>query len=402
MKICKWEEKVQAFLTSHLEWIVLIALTILGCVIRYFPRQYVSDDAADCLLHWYSDFANWGGVHLLKQQVGNYAIAYQEFLSVIVYIPFNNALFEIKIFSCFFDLVLAIGAGAIVYEMSESIYRKWQVICCYGLVLCAPVVFINSSMWAQCDAIYSSFLIWCLYFLIKEKYVPAFLMYGLAFSFKLQALFLMPFLLWYWLYKKRFSILNFLIVPITMIVVDLPAIIMGRDIREVFTVYFDQVGNSERLFENYPLFWNLFLGTNVEGMFEYLKGSTIIFTLVMLILLLVFAYVYGKNMDRLQCLLFAFITFYTICMFLACIHDRYMFFCETLIIVLAFLDWKLIVPAVTLQGLMIHIYGVTLEDMPTNFSVLAAINLAVYIGVVIYFAYRLKHKDSNTSNIMGD
>ena len=137
MKICKWEEKVQAFLTSHLEWIVLIALTILGCVIRYFPRQYVSDDAAECLLHWYSDFANWGGVHLLKQQVGNYAIAYQEFLSVIVYIPFNNALFEIKIFSCLFDLVLAIGAGAIVYEMSESKYRKWQAICCYGLVLCA-------------------------------------------------------------------------------------------------------------------------------------------------------------------------------------------------------------------------------------------------------------------------
>ena len=70
-----------------------------------------------------------------------------------------------------------------------------------------------------------------------------------------------------------------------------------------------------------------------------------------------------------------------------------MFFCETLIIVLAFLDWKLIVPAVTLQGLMIHIYGVTLEDMPTNFSVLAAINLAVYVGVLIYFVHQIKKKN---------
>ena len=393
MKICKWEEKVQAFFTSHLEWIVLIVLTILGCIIRYFPRQYVSDDAADCLLHWYSDFANYGGVHLLKQQVGNYAIAYQEFLSVIVYIPFNNALFEIKIFSCFFDLILALGAGALVYELSESKYRKWQGICCYGLVLCAPVVFINSSLWAQCDAIYSSFLIWCLYFLVKEKYIPAFLMYGLAFSFKLQALFLMPFLLWYWLYKKRFSILNFLIVPVTMIVVDLPAVFMGRNILEVFTVYLGQVDDSKRLFENYPYFWSLFLGSNLEGMYDYLKGSMIIFTFVMLILLLVFAYVYGKNMDRIQILLFAFLSFYTVCMFMACIHDRYMFFCEILIIVLAFLDWKLIVPAVTLQGLMIQIYGVTLEEMPTNFSVLAAINLAVYVGVLLYFAYQLKMKN---------
>ena len=39
MKICKWEEKVQAFLTSHLEWIVLIALTIYVGVLIYFMYQ---------------------------------------------------------------------------------------------------------------------------------------------------------------------------------------------------------------------------------------------------------------------------------------------------------------------------------------------------------------------------
>ena len=61
----------------------------------------------------------------------------------------------------------------------------------------------NGAMWAQCDMMYVTFLLLCALFFYKEKYVASFLWLGVAFSLKLQAVFLCPALLILYVVRKR-------------------------------------------------------------------------------------------------------------------------------------------------------------------------------------------------------
>jgi Gpi18-like mannosyltransferase len=62
-------------------------------------------------------------------------------------------------------------------------------------VLFTPTVILNSSFWGQADAIHTTFLLACLYFLVTRREIPAFIAFGVAVAFKLQAIFLAPLLL---------------------------------------------------------------------------------------------------------------------------------------------------------------------------------------------------------------
>ena len=65
----------------------------------------------------------------------------------------------------------------------------------FTVIWISPVVLFNSSMWAQCDSIYTFFALLAVYLLYKEKNIPAFVFLGIALSFKLQAIFVLPFFL---------------------------------------------------------------------------------------------------------------------------------------------------------------------------------------------------------------
>ena len=62
----------------------------------------------------------------------------------------------------------------------------------YAVVLFLPVVFLNSAVWAQCDSIYTSFCVMSFYFLLRGRGRLSMALYGVAFSFKLQAVFFAP------------------------------------------------------------------------------------------------------------------------------------------------------------------------------------------------------------------
>lgn len=62
---------------------------------------------------------------------------------------------------------------------------------------------LNLSVWGQCDSIYVTFVIWTIYFLYKEKYRKAFIFLGIAFAFKLQAVFIMPIVFYMYFTKKN-------------------------------------------------------------------------------------------------------------------------------------------------------------------------------------------------------
>jgi Gpi18-like mannosyltransferase len=98
----------------------------------------------------------------------------------------------IKLFAMSVDFICAFFTYKIVklkYPVGKM--ANWAFLA----VILSPTVIYNSSLWGQCDVIYTTGLIACVYFLSIHKQIPALMSFGLALSFKLQAMFLAPLLL---------------------------------------------------------------------------------------------------------------------------------------------------------------------------------------------------------------
>jgi Gpi18-like mannosyltransferase len=110
-------------------------------------------------------------------------------------------------------------------------------------VLFAPTVVVNSAAWGQCDSIYAAFCLGSLYFLLRNKPWWAATFFGVALSFKLQAIFLLPVLLIV-LVVNRQRLLALLAAPAAFAVMLLPAILAGRDLSSLLMIYPNQVSTG--------------------------------------------------------------------------------------------------------------------------------------------------------------
>lgn len=400
MKMSTIELRFIKFAQNNLEKIFAVIATVVGVFERYFPRQWVSADADHYLLPWFSEISNNGGIYGLGKQVGDYNIAYQEAIAIMTHIPFDNALYLYKMLSALFDLGLAVAAGLLVYHISADDKKKWNGILAYVVVFCLPTVFLNSCAWAQCDSIYTFFCILCLLFFIQKKETVGLIFLGCALAFKLQAVFLLPFLLFYWFCAKRFSILSFAWVPITVFVVDIPAFLMGRSLTDIVCVYGGQVSGSGEIFCNYPSFWSIFTNVELDWLGKYLPGSAICLSLIVL------ATFFVECLHRLETRLemesflwiqIALISIYTVVIFMPSMHERYGFLYEILAVILAVLDAKLIIPAIVLELMSLMTYGSFLVNTEINLQILGWINIGIYSFYIYYFffIYLKKHVKQN-------
>ena len=98
--------------------------------------------------------------------------------------------------------------GRLVYDIcgtkDRAAFRKGAF--AYGLSFLAMNVIFNSAAWGQSDAVYVSLIIWSLVWLFRDKYLKSFVLLGLAFAFKLQTVFILPFFAFYYVYKKSSSL----------------------------------------------------------------------------------------------------------------------------------------------------------------------------------------------------
>ena len=95
---------------------------------------------------------------------------------------------------------------------------------------------------------YVTFLLLCTLFFYKEKYVLSFIWLGVAFSLKLQAVFLCPALLILYVVRKKFSALNFLWMPAMLEAFAIPSVVVtlilhgnvSEALRRPFDIYLGQ------------------------------------------------------------------------------------------------------------------------------------------------------------------
>ncbi len=377
----KTEKYIIKFLKDNYTCLLWGAATVLGIILRCCCMGFISDDMTTFLLPWYKIIAEKGSASLASQ-VGDYNILYQTIIYLFTLLPLNP-IFAYKLLSCIFDYALALTAAFLADGVDEDFYRRLysgRFVAAYTAVLFCPVVFLNSSLWGQCDSIYSFFILASLFSLTRKRYRAAFILYGLAFAFKFQAVFALPFFLILYLISERFSIVKFLYIPVVLELSALPGILSGRSILSPFLIYLDQTSTYNAVSMNYPSFWNIPVmdWAGADGSYREFKLIAVIFTAAVLgiLLLLVLRRQIIPTRETLTGLLH--ITVYTSVLFLPVMHERYGYLYEITGLILAFYNRKYILPAVGLILLSCATYSYFLFGAEYPFLPAAVLNVMLY------------------------
>ena len=319
MRMTEAEKRVIRFLEAHKWGILYAAVTVLSMFSRFGMRYFASGDMADFLRPWADQIRANGGFAALKEQVGNYGILYQTLIALITCLPIPPE-YGYKFLSIFFDYALGIVSALIIRDLSGDRLKSFLT---YSFLIMLPMVVLNSAAWAQCDSIFTFFCVLCFWLLIRGKYTPAFIAYGAAFAFKLQAVFLLPFLILFYLRERKFSIFNFLMIPAVMMVSGLAGFLAGRSLLAPLQIYFDQAGQYEYISINYPSFWNLLVTDSTETFYHELSPYCIAFALTVLLAELLVAIKGGGKPSKESYLFAAMVMSYTCVLLLPGMHDRY-------------------------------------------------------------------------------
>lgn len=383
------EERLQDIIDKYLFHIGIVMLIIASVLIRWHlaPITMLSADYNHFIVPWV-DFYREYGLAGLAQQVGDYYVPYNVILAVISYLPWPPWIM-VALISCVADYVSAyyiykIASLLLAEKGSEIIGRIPQKAIIAGVVtLFLPITYLNSALWKQCDGIYVCLMIVSLYLVLKGKYGSAMSFLGIAFCFKLQAIFLLPlFALLYIGRKERFRIRHFLYIPLMYLVGGLPAILAGRRITNVYGTYYRQMKHEgyDAMTMNFPNIYGF-------GLSDYpaLQMPFTVITICIFILFALFLQRYIKQLDKGNLIYVAIWCIWTCTMFLPGMHERYNF--AVVLLISAFyitMSWKKLWVAAILNIISIVIYSSYLFAY-SNYSlpVLSVFHILAY-GYVTY------------------
>ncbi|MBO6015003.1 MAG: hypothetical protein J6P60_00250 [Lachnospiraceae bacterium] len=377
---------------TYMDGLLFVVLTVAALVMRYALRNVVAGDYKMFFEPWVATLRQaGGGIKGLAAEFEyvDYTTPYLFILSCISICPFLNTLLLMKMVSIFFDFVAAFAAMAIVYDLRKS-FRP--AVIAYGVFLFAPTVIANGSMWAQCDFIFTSFVMWALYFILKEKPVPAMIFYGIAFAFKLQTLFIAPLFVILWM-KKRVKLWHFLFLPIMYVVGMIPALIAGKGFWELISVYFFQANGAMDIYALSHKFPNVyqFVGTD-SFLYEYADAGIWMTLAALMVLMYSLARVqYELNGERMIRMGMLFTM--TVVFFLPHMHERYAVLVDVLAILYVFFNpKKFYIPLLTL---LCSFAGYTMYLAQNDL-------VPMYVYAVIFFLLLADHAVSVFTAIRGE
>ena len=361
-KIHKLDNAIFDFIKKYCFEILFFIITVISLKVRINFIKLESQDYQSFLLNWYTRIKEAGGFLALKQEIGDYNIPYLTIMAVLSYIPINP-LISIKMVSIFFDYVMAFTGMMIIYELFKNNKNKHiYALLTYSIISILPTAVLNSSAWAQCDSIYTSFILLALLFIFKEKYFTSFIFFGIALSFKLQAIFILPVYILIYICNKKFSILYFLIIPIINIIMCLPAIIAGRSLLSCLSIYINQTGTYiDYISMNIPNIYAIFIkpigGSNlIWNIDKAISSFGVLFTFAIFTIIAI-AFIYKEiKMDNKLILNISLLSILLCTFFLPSMHDRYMYMADIISILFFVVNRKKIYIPIAINFISLYTY----------------------------------------------
>jgi Gpi18-like mannosyltransferase len=295
---------------------VYFLLIVFGLTAKILLLPVRTGDFVGFLQPWLNFIQSHGYFSSLKYGFYDYTPAYIYILILIAKIGLNP-LFCIKITSIFFEYIAAFFVGKIAGLKFKTLPMVWIAM---AIVPLLPTVLLNSSYLSQCDSIYAAFVLGSIYFLFIQKQLLSVLMLGIAFSFKMQFVMLLPF---YFVMLLRGNIrwYYFLMVPAVFIFSLLPAYVMGRPLSGLLNVYLSQADHYHFLTLNFP---NIYIFFD-NAFYQPIKIAGMIITFV---LTFVFGIILSRKKYQFsfdQWVRLVFLSAIVIPFLLPGMHERYMY-----------------------------------------------------------------------------
>ncbi|WP_099469186.1 glycosyltransferase 87 family protein [Konateibacter massiliensis] len=314
-----------------LDIIFLFGMAITGLMMRISVKSTVTGDFTVFLEPWINELKA-GGFGALRGDFYNYNPPYMVILYFIA-VSNINPLTGIKLVSCIFDIAMAAGVALIVLELTNS---KLRTMFAYAAAWIFPTVVVNSAFWGQCDAIYATFLILSLYCLIKKKSLPSMILFGIAFAFKMQAIFLLPAYIILWS-KRKIKIVHFLWLPVIYFISLLPAVLAGKSFGDTIGIYMTQAKEQVYLEMNWPGVYELI---GIEPYYDYYGPAAMWFAVgIVMCVMFYLAYKIYKVSDSHMVDIFLYIAMVTV-YFLPYMHERYGYVAGMLAIIIGIVNLK--------------------------------------------------------------
>ncbi|MGA2491101.1 MAG: hypothetical protein ABSF99_13120, partial [Anaerolineales bacterium] len=227
--------------------IVLIG-TLLALFLRYSLRTFESQDYLNFHRAWYTIIKNQGFAAFGKG-FSNYTPLWLYLLyAVSVILPKVATVTAVKLPSVVCDFICA----WYVFRIVRLKYKEGPIpLFAFLAILFAPTVILNSAAWDQIESLYTAALVAFLYYVLKKQNWLACIAFGIAFSTKLQSIYLAPLLVVLFL-KKEISWKHLLVIPAVYLISIIPAWIAGRPLGQLLTIYFGQVNDYTGLVHNAP------------------------------------------------------------------------------------------------------------------------------------------------------
>ena len=361
-------------------YIFLIIITTLAIIIRSLFFSVESGDYVQFLSVWFDTLKQNGGLAGIKTPIGDYNVPYLTILACLTYLRISS-LVSIKLVSIIFDFFGAITAALIVKKLtSTSNYSNLLAVITYSIIIFLPTVILNGAAWGQCDFIYTSFILLSLYLLLNKKHFWSLFVYGIAFSFKLQAIFILPLFIIIYLVNKDFSILNFLLIPVANLILSLPALLLGYPLKNLLLVYINQTDTYHNLTMNFPNIYNL-----MHNYYDLLKLPGIIFTLTVVGTFTMIVWSTKKRISNKDLITYSLWLVLTITFFLPGMHDRYLFVADILSVIYVIINRKNFYLPIFINFASFSTYIIVLFGMPSS-----NITLLTYVYLIILSSFTLQ------------
>jgi Gpi18-like mannosyltransferase len=365
-----------AFNESTLKRIVLLVGTLLSSVLlRVELFHHLSPDVKTFVEPWFLVTQGKGFIEVFSQDFYNYNPPYIYLLWLIAKLGFEPLL-SIKILSAVIEVFCALCGALVIRELCIG-----KGILGFCVLLLCPSMILNGSMWGQVDALYTSFILLSLLFLIRNCKYLSFIVYGAACSIKAQALFVVPAFLSCWIvgvFTLSEIILGTVVFFIVFLFSIMPVWLTGRQIGELLLIYprqFGEHGDS--------------LSLGAPNMWQWIRNDAVLtFRAFGLQLTSAIMFVWCLSSyrrvvkDRKQFLLSSFfVSALAVPFFLPRMHERYFFVADLLSVVIAFVHpaycWiALCVNFASWYAYMDWTWGIR----PFDWQLIPFVNLAALVG----------------------
>lgn len=352
----------------------------LAFILRLCLFEHITLDYEDFLSPWIDRMRAGGGLSALKDPIGNYNIPYLVYLGIISGLPIYD-LYLIKLLSVLFDFILALYLMRLVSCFTDSKIKRYV---CLAAALFLPTPVLNGALWGQCDSIYTAFAVMGLYYGIKRKPVLSMVCAALSFSFKLQAIFILP-VYFLFMLSGRIRLRHLPIFPLTYFIAVSPAIIAGRPVLDTLTIYFSELSTvGSGLNYNSPSVYSLFRNFSDP---ELASGLGILAALSLCIIVFAAAVIRRRGISDRTLLSAALVFAAGLPLLLPHMHDRYFFIADVLTLAFAAVFPAFIhtVPLTSFASLLgYHAYLKMRYLLPMRYGFTA---LLIVLASLLYFYF---------------